>query len=61
MGAVQDVMTCMPYHTHTQKPIQGLQLVCIHQLVVDCSQISHIVRLVGMLHTGATSQVDVGS
>ena len=51
----------MQYHAHTQKPVQGLKLVCVHQLVVDGPQVSHIVCLVRLLYTGATSHVYVGS
>lgn len=46
---------------HTHEGIQGLQLVCVYQLVVDGSQISYIVCLVGHLHTMTASKVDVGS
>ena len=45
---------------HTHEGIQGLKLVCVHQLVVDGPQVSHIVCLVGLLHTMAAAEVDEG-
>ena len=45
----------------THEGVQGLKLVCVHQLVVDGPQVSHIVCLVCLLHTMAATEVDEGS